>query len=264
MKISDKVIDKNNPPEEYNNSSIFHLSRISSVLLSILLVLFGITISISIRSYVESSEQNSALNLRLSNYRSQMQSLTEENEILLAENESLANKKNLVSEDVLKAQGFDDLAVELSEVRRLAGLTEVKGAGVSITLNDSTISDASDTSQTGIIHSQDVFYVVELLKSLGADAIDINGERIVNTTVITCLGPTIRVNNARHPVPFVISAICNSEDFLALMETDEYIQYRITSGVSITVTSVPDVTIPAFYDVKTVDSVYSLLKEDKK
>lgn len=264
MMNRDEEFDRNDQQEEEKSSPVLHRSRISSVLLAVLLVLFGMTISITIKSYIESREQNSALNLRLSTYKSQIDSLTEENAVLKAENTELAGKKNLVSEDVLKAQGFSDLALELSDVRRIAGLTEVPGAGVIITLNDATISDPSDPSQTGIIHSQDILYIVELLKSLGAEAIDVNGERIVNTTVITCLGPTVRVNNARHPVPFVISAVCSTEDCAGIISADEYVQYRITGGVSITVTGVQELTVPAYDDVKSIDAVYFLLKEDKK
>ena len=237
--------------------------RLSTILLTVLLVLFGMTISITVKSYVKSNEQNSSLNEKLSIFKSQIDSLTEENALLLAEKEKLADKKNKVSEDVLKAQGFSDLALELSDVRRIAGLTAVQGSGVSITLDDSTITDPSDTTQAGIIHSQDILYIVELLKSLGAEAIDVNGERIVNTSVITCLGPTVRVNNARHPVPFVISAVCSAENCAEILETDTYIQYRMASGVTITITNISELTIPAYADVSAIDTLYSLLKEEK-
>lgn len=57
-----------------------------------------------------------------------------------------------------------------------------------------------------MIHSEDIEYIVALLKSAGATAIEINGERVVYTTSISCNGPTIRINDERFPVPFVITA----------------------------------------------------------
>ena len=49
--------------------------------------------------------------------------------------------------------------------------------------------------------------VVNELLAAGAEAVSINGERVVATTAIRCVGPTILVNNVRSSVPFVIKAI---------------------------------------------------------
>lgn len=218
----------------------------------LLFILFGYILAASIREYVASDRQNSTLNAKLSVYQTQLETLTAEKEQLAAENLDLTTKKNNITEEILKEQGFSDLADELASVRQLAGFTSVGGNGVTVTLNDSTLSDDQDVS-AGIIHSQDVQYIVETLKNLGAEAISINGERIVSTTVITCLGPTIRVNDARYPVPFVIIAVCDAESCEAALLSDAYILYRKSDGVEITIEKHDEVEVPAYNDIAAID-----------
>ena len=53
--------------------------------------------------------------------------------------------------------------------------------------------------------------LVNELKAAGAEAIAINGQRIVSFSEIRCAGPTISVNNTRISPPYVIQAIGSPE-----------------------------------------------------
>ena len=74
----------------------------------------------------------------------------------------------------------------------LIGITNLEGQGVEITLRDDptatkeTIGIFDDISNH-IIHDGDLRAVVNELKNAGAEAISINGQRLVNTTAITCI-----------------------------------------------------------------------------
>lgn len=99
---------------------------------------------------------------------------------------------------------------QLSRAEFLAGLTNVSGPGVVVTLNDAKV----DTSQMGganpenfLLHDEDIRTVINELLASGAEAVSLNGERIVSTSSIRCTGPTVIVNNSRHSTPFVIKAI---------------------------------------------------------
>ena len=53
--------------------------------------------------------------------------------------------------------------------------------------------------------------IVNELRAAGAEAISVNGERILSTTAIRCVGPTIQINGTKVASPFHIKAIGNAK-----------------------------------------------------
>lgn len=98
---------------------------------------------------------------------------------------------------------------ELEKANVLAGLANVRGEGVVITLKDST--DTEMSVEAGLVHDTDLTAIVTELKAAGAEAISINGQRVIATTAIRCVGPTIQVNSVKVASPFYIKAIGNSK-----------------------------------------------------
>ena len=82
---------------------------------------------------------------------------------------------------------------ELSLNNMLLCQTDVTGEGIIITLKDGTTNNSDILSSSlmatdVIVHNSDLLQVVNDLKNAGAEAISINGERIVQTSSITCEG----------------------------------------------------------------------------
>jgi len=101
------------------------------------------------------------------------------------------------------------LQEELDEANRLLGLTELTGTGIILTLKDNdaiSAKEGNDMSKA-IIHDEDLREMVNELKNSGAEAISINGQRIVSTTAITCSGAVITINDVKINSPFEIRAI---------------------------------------------------------
>ena len=90
------------------------------------------------------------------------------------------------------------LIKEVSEAETYLGYTDLQGEGIVITLEDNDYKS---------IESFDIITLINELKIAGAEAIEINGQRIVSTTAITCAGNIIKINNEKVGTPFVISAI---------------------------------------------------------
>ena len=89
-----------------------------------------------------------------------------------------------------------------------AGLTAVRGPGVTAVLTDSAL----ETSPTGnlndlVIHEQDLQAVINALWAGRAEAITVNGQRILATTAIRCVGNTLLLHGAVYSPPYVIQAI---------------------------------------------------------
>ena len=101
---------------------------------------------------------------------------------------------------------------ELSLNNMLLCQTDVTGEGIIITLKDGTTNSSDILSSSlmatdVIVHNSDLLQVVNDLKNAGAEAISINGERIVHTSSITCEGIIIKINNKKLGSPYVIKAI---------------------------------------------------------
>jgi uncharacterized protein YlxW (UPF0749 family) len=94
---------------------------------------------------------------------------------------------------------------ELKEINTYLGLTDVEGSGVIVTLKDNTSTMSGIAAD--LVHDGDLRAIVNELKNSGAEAISINGQRIVSTTAITCAGTVIKVNDEVVGSPFVIKAI---------------------------------------------------------
>jgi uncharacterized protein YlxW (UPF0749 family) len=124
-----------------------------------------------------------------------------------------------------KTSETEEKAANLKVNNMLLGTTNVKGNGITITVKDSQSPVATDDISKYLIHDADLRELVNELSNAGAEAIEINGERIVNSTCITCAGNVISINGAKVSSPFIIKAIGNQELLYgALTRPGGYIQ----------------------------------------
>ena len=128
-----------------------------------------------------------------------------------AEYEQEINKLNAENARLIKGKDAEsEKNKKLSEYRVFAGLTEVSGPGVQVTLVDSTRRNAianDPLNLASLIHDADLVLVVNELKASGAEAIAVNGERVIGISSIRCVGPVVHVNNVPAAPPYIIEAI---------------------------------------------------------
>jgi uncharacterized protein YlxW (UPF0749 family) len=106
----------------------------------------------------------------------------------------------------------DALEQQVRAAGLAAGLEAMKGAGVKVTLDDSTLEKApSGNVNDLVIHSQDVQGVVNALWEAGAEAVAVNGQRVVSTTAVLCVGNTLLVNGSVYSPPYEVTALGASE-----------------------------------------------------
>lgn len=108
-------------------------------------------------------------------------------------------------------ENSSDKQDELKRYNMLLGLTDVAGNGITMTVSDSSGESGLVDMSSLIVHDTDLRSLVNELANAGAEAIEINGERIVNSTCITCAGNVIQINGNKVGSPFVIKAIGNQE-----------------------------------------------------
>ncbi len=129
-----------------------------------------------------------------------------------------------------------------------AGISAVEGPGVIVTVADSNKKAvAGENDNLYIVHDEDMLRIINELRAAGAEAISINGQRIVATTEIRCAGPTISVNNVRSAPPFEVRAIGDSETLEnALKMRGGVIETLGVWGIKIDVDKKTNMTIPAY------------------
>lgn len=151
------------------------------------------------------------------------------------------------------------LSADLQKANLLAGLVAVNGPGVEVVLRDSKKAPpkSADMSQEMyleiirpyLIHDQDIQAVINELRAAGAEAIAVNDQRVVTTTAVRCVGPTVVVNNVpTNGASVRIKAIGDSDTLVSSLTmaggvTD---QYKLTDASMITMDKVTNITIPAF------------------
>lgn len=164
-----------------------------------------------------------------------------EAELLLAEYE---NDKFNEEENVVESNIRD----EWTKYSILAGACDVKGPGVEITVDDGKRDlYAGEDINNLLVHDIDILMIINELKHSGAEAISVNGQRIVDSTSINCSGWTVRINGQTYARPFVIKAIGNGRRMVAnLLSENGYGTSLREWGVIFTVEIADEIEIAAY------------------
>jgi uncharacterized protein YlxW (UPF0749 family) len=115
-------------------------------------------------------------------------------------------------------------------LRGPAGLVPETGTGVTVTLSDAPDDVASSSSvdpRLLIVHQQDIQAVVNAMWRSGARAVTVQGQRIVTTTGIRCIGNAVQLQGVPYSQPYVISAVGDPPAIADELAGDPYLQvYR--------------------------------------
>lgn len=158
-------------------------------------------------------------------------------------------------EDTSQSEILKDIEKELEFNNMVLGTTEVTGPGIEITLNDS-LEDYYETNDLyTIIHDQDMIQVINDIKNSGAEAIAVNGIRIVDRTKIYCNGRFLRINYVLVAAPFHITVIGNKDTMRKyLLSADNYLAYLQVRGIYVSIDDMDTIKIPAYQG--NIDSSY--------
>jgi len=107
-----------------------------------------------------------------------------------------------------------------------AGLRAVKGPAVTVTLDDAPDTVAADGIDADllVVHQQDIQSVVNALWSGGAEAMTIQGQRVISTTGVKCVGNTVVLHGIPYAPPYVISAIGDQGRLQRALKESSYVR----------------------------------------
>jgi len=152
------------------------------------------------------------------------------------------------------------LAAMLRRSAELAGeadMNPVHGPGLVVTLEDAQRDANSrfprDASPDDlVVHQQDIQAVLNALWSAGAEAIQMQDQRIIATSVPRCVGNTLLLNGRTYSPPYTITAIGNAAAMQAALAAAPlvtlYKQYVVRFGLGYREEVKPDVQIVGHFE----------------
>jgi uncharacterized protein YlxW (UPF0749 family) len=140
-----------------------------------------------------------------------------------------------------------DLQARIDDLRSSAGLTELRGEGVAITL-DARAGGATDVRPP--CFAPDLTDIVNAAWRGGATAVAIANERVVSSSSVYCVGGTIVVNGSIVSTPIAVSALGPPGAILAVFDDPQQLRdlkrRRDERSVDLRVSRASLVVVPAY------------------
>ena len=136
-----------------------------------------------------------------------------------------------------------------------AGLEPLHGPGLVVTLTDAQRDadgrfprDASPDDL--VVHQQDIQAVLNAMWTAGAEAIQMQSQRIIATSAPRCVGNTLLLNGRTYSPPYTITAIGDAAAMQAALAAAPlvilYKQYVVRFGLGYTEQVTPDVRVAGY------------------
>jgi len=124
---------------------------------------------------------------------------------------------------------------QVDKLKAAAGFSPVTGPGLTVTLTDApksvldeTVSSGKATADELVVHQQDIQAVVNALWIGGAQGITVQGQRIISTTGIKCVGNTVVLHGVPYSPPYRISAVGDPAALMKALDESTYIAAYLT------------------------------------
>lgn len=169
-------------------------------------------------------------------------------------NEQLVAQVNDLQQEVAELtraeQPEEVQGLEIADER--VGMVPMSGPGLTVTLDDApaTFEAPGVDDDLLVVHQQDIQAVVNALWTGGAEAMTIQGQRVISTTGIKCVGNTVVLHGVPYAPPYVITAIGDPTRLQAALDSSDavriYKQYVTAYGLGYSVKTEDQVQLPGF------------------
>lgn len=221
----------------------------ANIAIGVVCLLMAFAVTLQVRSVIRNREVSSADSKRIDVVQAELRSQQKKSEEYLMQVLELKETLKTYQDASSQEEGtLKTMSQQLQKAQVIAGLTEVKGPGINVTLRDSRNKEQIfDNPNLEVIHDGDLLSVINELRDAGAEALALNGERLLATSEVRCAGATVSVNNNRYSEPFEITAIgdpVNMENAL-LMRNGVY-DTLTYYGLEVSIKKLSDVTIKGY------------------
>lgn len=179
--------------------------------IGVVCVLLGVLLAVQLRSVKVNTADSDAQSGRLETLQGMYNEERDKLDSTRAQLEAAQAELQKYRDEAASGNGGNEaLRAEVDKLEMEAGLTEVVGPGVMVAMRDSTATNVTGDEQNYLIHDSDLLTVINDLRDAGAEAISLNGERLLATSEVRCAGAVVIVNGRRYAAPYVINAIGDS------------------------------------------------------
>ena len=208
----------------------------------------GFLLAAQLRTVQLTGAADAASAARLETLQDLYNELTAERDGLAEQVSQLQGELALYRDEAASGQaGSEALRAEVDQLEITAGLTDVEGPGVTVILEDSASANLTGDEADYLIHDSDLLSVINELRSAGAEAISLNGERILATSEVRCTGAVVTVNGRRYAAPYIIFAIGDPDTlYSALTMRSGVVDVLSQWGISVKVTASDLLLIPKY------------------
>ena len=155
-----------------------------------------------------------------------------------------------VAQNAVEARGAQSLQNDLERVAEATGLTALTGPGVKVVFSDAQGTCSSGRPDDCRIQDTDVQLALNALWSAGAEAVAVNGERVVATTAVRNAGSAILVNYRVLTSPYTVEAIGDPEamreQFLETQLARDFAAWQETFNLGFSVDLFDEMTLPSY------------------
>lgn len=165
----------------------------------------------------------------------------EEMKLLVNNMQNAVNDEKQTRDDYQTRKYLDDIIEinsQIEQIKHYNGFTNVRGPGIMLRVSDNLVEDPNLDIMERIVHDVDIVVLLNDLKAAGAEAVEINGKRIINISEVLCAGPLISVNGEVIPAPFVIIAVGDSDDLYDAVTQEGTYAYELKNTYGMEVVAV--------------------------
>lgn len=148
------------------------------------------------------------------------------------------------------AEGLPALRARQRELEAAAGLTALRGPGVRVTLGDAEGPCPTGRADDCRIQDTDLQLTVNGLFARGAEAVAVNGERLIATSAVRSAGRSILVNYRVLGSPYVVEAIGDperlAEGFADTQLARDFKVWKDVYGLGFSIEQAEELELPAY------------------
>ena len=169
---------------------------------AIVCMILSMMLVLQLKSKYNNSKINKNTSIRMEVLKDELLATKNLNDGLRSRNEELVNQIKEYENDKGNYTLYEkNLKIELDRARMIAGLVDVEGKGIVIQIDNAD----------GEIEQDDILKLLNELRASDAQALSVNGERIISTSEVRKAGRYVIINGKQFLAPFEIKAIAPQE-----------------------------------------------------
>ncbi len=238
--------------------------RYSYIIIGVLALFIGLVLSMQLRTTAGNYQGGLVPLSRIKSYEAELKKVKDEKDDVTAELVELEARLSSIEKDKAEDDAFiNGLVTDLEKYKISAGVVDVTGPGITITIKDPAATDDIGEYSPIMYNYELLLSLVNKLKEAGAEAISINEQRMVASTEITIASNNVNINGIPTAPPYYIKAIGNPKTLYDAITIRAGIvdTMKVKFNLNVEITKKQDLIIPRY--TGTIKYKYAKTMENK-